>query len=112
MKCAVALLAIGGLLLGASPAVAATPTFRGTVGPGDTIGVSTKPRKAGTYKLTVQDRADEHNFRLRGPGISVATSVGGTGTKSFTVKLRPGASYTFVCDPHSDEMRGSFTVRT
>jgi plastocyanin len=111
MKRAVAVLAIGGLLLTASPAVAATPTLRGAVGPGDTIGVSTKPRKAGTYKLIVQDRADEHNFRLRGPGVNVATSVGGTGTKTFAVKLRPGKSYTFVCDPHSDEMRGSFTVR-
>ncbi len=107
----VALLAISGLLLTASPAIAATPTFRGAVGPGDTIGVSLKPRKAGAFRLIVQDRADEHNFRLRGPGVNVATSVGGTGAKTFLVKLRAGKTYTFVCDPHADEMRGSFTVR-
>ena len=70
-----------------------------------------KPKKGGAFKLTVQDRADEHDFRLRGPGVNVATSVGGTGTKTFLVKLRPGKTYTFVCDPHADEMRGSFSVR-
>ena len=112
MKRAVASLAACGLLVtAAAPAVAATPTVRGTVGPGDTIAVSKKPTKAGSYKFTVRDLADEHNFRLRGAGVNVATSVGGTGTKTFTVKLRPGKTYTFVCDPHSDEMRGSFKVR-
>jgi Copper binding proteins, plastocyanin/azurin family len=111
VKTVVALLAICGLLLTAVPAMAATPTIRGAVGPGDTIGMPVKPKKGGTYRLTIRDSADEHNFRLRGPGVNVATSVGGTGTKTFTVKLRPGKAYSFVCDPHSDEMRGSFTVR-
>ena len=111
MKTCVALLAICGLFLTAVPAMAATPTIRGTVGPGDTIGVSVKPKTGGTYRLAIRDSADEHNFRLRGPGVNVATSVGGTGTRTFTVKLRPGKTYRFVCDPHSDEMRGSFTVR-
>ena len=73
--------------------------------------MSPKPKKAGTYRLTVQDRSGEHNFRLRGPGVNVATGVGSTGTKTFTVKLKPGKTYTFVCDPHADEMRGSFKVR-
>jgi hypothetical protein len=31
---------------------------------------------------------------------------------TFTIKLRPGKTYTFVCDPHSDETRVSFTVCT
>jgi hypothetical protein len=110
MKTAVALLAICGLLLSTSSAIAATPSVRGTVGPNDTIRVLKKPKKAGKYRLVVRDRADEHNFRLRGPGVNVATSVGGTGTKTFTVRLRPGKTYRFVCDPHSDEMRGSFKV--
>ena len=85
---------------------------RGAVGPGETIAVSPGTKKAGTYKLTVQDRSDEHNFRLRGPGVNVATAVGATGKKTFTVKLRPGKTYTFLCDPHSDEMRGAFKTRT
>ena len=98
-------------LLAASTALAAAPTIRGTVGPSDTILMTKKPTKGGTYRLTVQDRSDDHNFRLTGPGVRVATSVGGTGTKTFTVKLQAGKTYRFVCDPHADEMRGSFRVR-
>jgi plastocyanin len=111
MKRAVASLAACGLLVTAAPAFSAPPTVRGTVGPGDTIGLAAKPKRPGTYRLVVRDLADEHNFRLRGPGVNVATTVGGTGTRTFTVRLKPGRTYTFVCDPHADEMRGSFTVR-
>jgi len=111
MKHAFAFLVVCGALLAASTAFAAAPTIRGSVGPSDTIRMSTKPAKGGTYRLTVQDRSDEHNFRLTGPGVSVATSVGGTGTKTFRVKLRAGKTYRFLCDPHADEMRGSFRVR-
>lgn len=110
MKTTAVVLALCGLLT-ASPALAAAPTIRGSVGPEDTISLATKPRKGGTYRLTIQDRASDHNFRLRGPGVNVATSVGGTGARTFTVKLRAGKTYRFVCDPHADEMRGSFTVR-
>lgn len=110
MKAVVALLAAVGLIAAAAPAVAATPTIRGSVGPEDTIRLVNKPRKAGTFKLVVRDLADDHNFRLRGPGVNVATSVGGTGTRTFRLTLRPGKTYTFVCDPHADEMRGSFRV--
>ena len=101
-----------GLVVAAGPAAAATPSFKGAVGPGETIAISPGIKKAGTYKLTVQDRSDEHNFRLRGPGVNVATAVSATGKKTFTVKLKPGKTYTFLCDPHSDEMRGAFKTRT
>ena len=105
------LVACGLLLFTASSAIAAaTPTLRGSVGPADTIRLAVKPKKGGVYRLTVQDAADDHNFHLRGPGVNVATSVGGTGAKTFRVKLQPGKTYRFVCDPHADEMRGSFTV--
>ncbi len=110
MKMVVALIACSGLILAASPAIAATPTIRGSVGPEDTIRLVTKPAKAGSFRLVVQDRASDHNFRLRGPGVNVATSVGGTSAMTFRVTLRPGKTYTFVCDPHADEMRGSFRV--
>jgi plastocyanin len=112
MRKALPLLAACGLLLfaGLSAIAAATPTLRGSVGPGDTIRVAVKPRKkGGVYRLTVQDAADDHNFHLQGPGVNVATSVGGTGAKTFRVR-QPGKTYRFVCDPHADEMRGSFTV--
>lgn len=105
------LAACGLLLFAASSAIAATtPALRGSVGPGDTIRLGVKPRKGGVYRLTVNDAADDHNFHLRGPGVNVATSVGGTGAKRFRVRLQPGKTYRFVCDPHADEMRGSFTV--
>ena len=111
MKKVLSVLVACGLLPAAGSAVAATtPTLRGSVGPGDTIRLAAKPKQGGMYRLTVQDAADDHNFHLRGPGVNVATSVGGTGAKTFRVRLQPGKTYRFVCDPHADEMRGAFTV--
>ena len=62
-------------------AVAATPTFKGTVGPGFTIVMPKKPTKAGKIKLVVSDKASDHNFRLKGPGVNVATSVSAQGNE-------------------------------
>jgi plastocyanin len=93
----------------AVPALAAVPTYKGTVGPGFTISMASKPKKAGKIKLTVSDKASSHNFHLRGPGVNVSTSVGATGTRSFNVTLKKG-TYTFVCDPHASSMRGSFKI--
>ena len=93
----------------ALPAIAATPTYNGTVGPGFTITMAKKPTKAGKIKLTVSDKSDFHNFHLTGAGVNVKTSVSATGTKSFTVTLKKG-TYRFVCDPHASSMKGSFKV--
>ena len=94
----------------ALPAVAATPTIKGTVGPGFTIVMNVKPKKAGTFKFTAVDRSDDHNFRLRGPGVNVATGVKAVGTRTFTVRLQKGKVYRFLCDPHPTSMKGSFRV--
>jgi plastocyanin len=64
---------------------------------------------AGTYKLTVHDDSSIHDFHLTGSGVSVLTSVGDKSVKTFTVTFKPG-SYTFICDPHSSQMNGHFTV--
>ena len=96
-------------LVAAVPALAATPTYKGTVGPGFTISMAKKPTKAGKTKLTVSDKSDFHNFHLRGPGVDVKTSVAFVGTKTFTVTLKNG-TYRFVCDPHATSMKGSFKV--
>jgi plastocyanin len=119
------LAAAGAALLLALPASAATPVFKGTVGPSFTISMAKKPSKPGKITLTIADKASSHNFHLRGPGgkevqafdvkakrtvKSVATSVGSTGTSSFRFTLKKG-TYTFVCDPHSSQMKGSFTVK-
>jgi plastocyanin len=107
---ALAVLAVAGALLVALPASAATPTFKGTVGPGFTITMASKPKKAGKIKLVVADKSSIHNFHLTGPGVNVKTSVSAIGSKTFTVTLKKG-TYKFVCDPHSSSMKGSFTVK-
>ena len=101
--------ALVAMLALALPAVAATPTYKGTVGPGFTIKMATKPTKAGKIKLVVSDKSDQHNFHLKGPGVDVKTSVGQKGTKTFTVTLKKG-TYKFMCDPHASFMKGSFKV--
>ena len=97
----------------------ATPknkVLNGSVGPGFVIstksatGKKLTTTKAGTYSLAVQDKSAIHNYRLRGPGINKAlTTVGFTGKKTVTVKLKVG-SYRFLCDPHAFNMKGSFKV--
>ncbi len=99
----------------AAPAWGATTPLAGTVGPGFTIalkksGAKVTTLRRGSYRITVNDRSDFHNFRLRGPGVNRATGVSFVGRRTFTVTLRPGR-YTFVCDPHADDMRGTFRVR-
>ena len=71
-----ALTAVVALAL-ALPALAATPVFKGTVGPGFTITMATKPTKAGKIKLVIADKSNVHNFHLTGPGVNVKTSVCG-----------------------------------
>ena len=102
-----ALTAVVALIL-ALPALAATPVFKGTVGPGFTIKMATKPTKAGKIKLVIADKSNVHNFHLTGPGVNVKTSVAGVGTKTFLITLKKG-TYKFICDPHPF-MKGSFTV--
>ena len=103
-----ALTAVVALVL-ALPALAATPVYKGTVGPGFTITMATKPTKAGKIKLVIADKSNVHNFHLTGPGVNVKTSVAAVGTKTFTITLKKG-TYKFVCDPHLF-MKGSFTIK-
>jgi plastocyanin len=95
----------------ASSTVAATNanTLTGTVGPGFTITMNKKTVKAGTYVITIHDLASIHDFHLTGAGVDKATSVTGTGTTRWTVKLKRG-TYQFVCDPHRTIMHGVLKV--
>lgn len=99
----------------APPTHAAASRLIGTVGPGFDITLSRggKPvtRLApGTYALVVRDRSHIHNFHLLGPGLSrVVTSVEFVGTKTITLRLKPGR-YRYICDPHAFVMHGSFRV--
>jgi plastocyanin len=113
MKLALAVAAVVALM--AVPAVsAAGGTLKGTVGPGFTItltqnGKTVKTLKAGKYKVVVSDKSSIHDFHLTGPGVNNATSVAGTGSKTWTLSLKKG-TYKYVCDPHKTVMKGSFKV--
>jgi hypothetical protein len=63
---------------------------------------------AGTYRIVVNDTGRDHNFRLIGPGWNRATTVPFVGTRTWTVRLRPGLWF-FRCDPHNI-MFGTFVV--
>lgn len=85
-----------------------------TVGPGFTIVLTEAGRRAqtlkpGAYRLQVRDRSSFHNFHLVGPGVNRQTSIEGTGTVTWALRLVRG-EYRFVCDPHEGEMHGGFRV--
>lgn len=95
-------------------ALAATPTLKGTVGPGFTItltkgGAKVKTLKPGTYVFKIADKSTIHDFHLKGPGVDKKTGVGFQGTVTWKLRLKKGA-YEYVCDPHASFMKGSFTV--
>ena len=98
-------------------AVAAPAKLVGTVGPSDTItlrtagGASVRSLKAGVYTILVRDKAEDHDFRLVGPGVNKATGVESLGNRTWRVRFAKGKTYRFFCGPHADEMRGSFRVR-
>jgi plastocyanin len=95
-------------------ALAATPTLKGTVGPGFTItltqsGKKVTKLKSGTYVFKIADKSNLHNFHLTGPGVNKTTSVSAKGNSTWKLKLKKG-TYKFVCDPHKAFMKGSFKV--
>lgn len=105
------------VLVVAGFAVAATSptTLFGSVGPGfsitlrDAQGNAVTRVEPGEFQIEVDDKSEEHNFHLSGPGVDVSTDVATVGKQTFNVTLANGR-YTFVCDPHSLQMRGSFNV--
>jgi len=95
---------------------AASGKLEGETGPGFEIEVKQNGEdadsvKAGTYTLKVEDKSDQHNFHLIGPGVDKeVTEVGFVGDKTVTVTLKKG-TYTYQCDPHaSSGMKGTFEV--
>lgn len=116
MRALIAVLVVIAALAAVSTAAAKPTVLKGTVGPGFTIKLTTaagkpvKTLKAGSYSITVSDKSGIHNFHLIGPGVNKAlTSVGFMGTKTVVVKLKAG-KYIYQCDPHSGDMKASFSV--
>ena len=108
--------ALAALALAAQSGAMSAPKLKGDVGPGfsihlkDATGHKLTTLKPGKYSITVVDRSNIHNFRLKGPGVNKEiTGVGFKGTKTVTVTLKKG-TYTYVCDPHLATMHGSFKV--
>ena len=64
----------------------------------------------GTYVIHVIDDADIHNFHLTGPGVDMATSVGGIAGPTWTVTFQAGGTYEFLCDAHPEFMYGMFVA--
>jgi plastocyanin len=115
----IALLAAGlvAALALAAPIVATSSVTKltGTVGPGFTITLKkgtakVKTLKAGSYKITVNDKSNIHDFHLSGPGVNkMITTTPFKGSKTVTVKLKKG-TYRYLCDPHASVMKGNFKV--
>jgi plastocyanin len=104
------------LVAATGSSAAAPPKLIGTVGPDKSFAIKltqnghkVKKLKAGKYVIVIHDTATIHNFHLKGPGLNKKTSVAGKGTKTWKVTLAKG-KYTYLCDPHSLTMRGTFTV--
>lgn len=112
IKLALAALAVAAVAV--VPAAQAATTLTGIVGPQFNISLTVGGKKVtklkhGSYVVKISDRSSIHNFRLKGPGLNKTTSIGGKGSYTWKVTLKPG-KYTYVCDPHATLMRGSFTV--
>jgi plastocyanin len=115
LLCAAAALAFF-LIPGTSSA--ADPTLTADVGAGDSFSISLKDASGnnvsrlepGTYTIVVHDRSTLHNFHLSGPGnVDQKTSVELVENKTWSVTLVDG-TYTFKCDAHPIQMKGTFTV--
>jgi hypothetical protein len=119
VKLGIVLLSLLVLLALPAAAGAADPVLTGDVGANDSFTITLKDAagatvshlEQGSYTLVVHDRSDFHNFHLSGPGVDVATAVDAKGDFTFSVALTDG-TYFFNCDPHSAQMKGTFTVGT
>ncbi len=120
LPCALLVLAIAGATaatsLASRPAArAATVTLNASVGPSfvisltDASGNAVTSLPAGEYTIVVNDQSTFHDFHLSGPGVDQATAVADVGTFTWNVTLQVG-TYTFQCDPHQAQMKGSFQV--
>lgn len=110
-------LAVAALLGATSGSAAPTQTTKlfGTVGPEfsivlrDAQGSRVTTLDPGAYTVEVEDLSGEHNFHLTGPGVNESTAVEFTGTVTWNITFQE-AVYTYMCDPHSLQMRGRVDV--
>lgn len=118
MKIRLAGLVAGLLLIPVSGAGADNPVLTAIVGTNDAFSITLLDASGkrvthldpGTYTIQVHDRSEIHNFHLTSPGgVDQATDVESKEEATWTVTLVDG-TYKYVCDPHANIMKGSFTV--
>ncbi len=96
-----------------SAAVGATVVLTG--GPGAVLTLKTRAGKTvlrlrpGSYTFTVRDRAATRGLRLRGAGVTRATTATFVGTKVWKVTLRKG-TLTYQAEPQVGTRRGTVVV--
>jgi plastocyanin len=111
------LAALGAVFASPTAAFAQTQRLIAEVGRGDAFTISLRTASGGSidnlavgdYEIEVNDLSEHHNFHLTGPGVDQRTTEAFVGTVTWRVSLTNGR-YTFLCDPHPTQMRGSFTV--
>ena len=97
------LAALATAVVAVAPSAAMAPaTLNGTVGPGFTItltkgGAKVTSLTAGKYTIVVNDKSAIHNFHLTGPGVNKTTGVGAIGKSTWTVTLKKGKKYQYIC---------------
>jgi len=111
----------GGFDVGSMPPAATTSTTTTTITPpppvgkllasvaGGRLSLSAHTVRGGQYRMTVRDRSRTDNFHFSGPGINRRTSILGTGTVTWSIRLTPG-SYTFGSDARTHRA-GRLVVR-
>jgi plastocyanin len=111
------LAALGAVFASPTAAFAQTQRLVANVGQNDAFiitlrtasGGSVDNISPGTYEIEVNDHSAMHNFHLTGPDVDRRTTEAFVGREIWTVTLQNGR-YTFLCDPHPTQMRGTFTV--
>jgi hypothetical protein len=99
------------------PAPKPPPKLLATVGPKATITLRSASGavlhhgvKRGTYSIVVRDRSKLHNFHLVGKGVNRRSTLAGTGTVTWKLKLAAGV-LRFFSDRAPRTVKGSVRVR-
>ena len=74
----------------------------------DANGQRVKVLRQNSYRFVVKDASKAQNFHLVGPGVNRKTQVAATGTRDWTIYLRPGI-YVYKSDGNP-KLRGTFRV--
>jgi hypothetical protein len=65
----------------------------------DEAGRAVTKLKHGSYTLVLNDRSRSRAFNIAGPSVTLSTSVAGTSTLTYHVKLEQG-TYTYWASPN------------